>query len=292
MKRPDITFDDILAHADAFRAQFGRWPRRDDGPVAGVPDLTWSAIDQALKKGHRNLPPGSTLAKLLLRCRGRRHGLYPPDLSVEQVLVWVDAHHARTGEWPTDTSGAIRGTNGETWQAVDKALRVGRRGLLGNSSLAQLLEEHRGVRNHLHAPALPFDLVLAWADAHHLRTDSWPTRTSGRVAEAPEETWHAIDAAFVAGARGLAGYGSLARFLARHRGVRNRAKPPGLSVEQICQWLRAYYEEHGRWPTHTSGSIEGVPGETWGAVHSALVRGRRGLTGGSSLYRIRDLLSP
>jgi hypothetical protein len=84
----------------------------------------------------------------------------------------------------------------------------------------------------------------------------------------------------------------LARFLARRRGVRNRKALPKLSMRQIQRWMRAYYEKHGRWPRHTSGPIEGAPGETWGAVHTALVRGRRGLTGGSSLYRVRDLLPP
>jgi len=289
MRRPDITFDEILALADDFRARFGRWPRRDDGPVTGVPDLTWCAVDQALKKGRRHLPPGSSLAKLLLQCRERRHGLYPPNLTAEQILVWVDAHRARTGAWPTHLSGAIPGTNGETWLAVDKALRNSTRDLSGNSSLAQLLEEHRGVRNHLNAPALAFERVLSWADAHHRRTGCWPTRTSGRVLEAPDETWYAIDAAFVAGSRGLAGYGSLARFLAQFRGVRNCKAPPKLSMEQIRRWVLAYREKHGRWPTHTSGPIEGAPGETWGAVHAALTRGSRGLTGRSSLYRVRDL---
>jgi len=182
MKRPDITFDDILTWADAFRAQFGRWPRRDDGPVAGVPDLTWCAIDQALKKGRRGLPPGSSLAKLLLECRSRRHGLYPPTLAIDQILVWVDAHYAEFGEWPTHLSGLIAGTLDETWLAVDKALRNGTRGLTGNSSLAQLLEEHRRVRNHLNAPALAPEQVLALADIHHQRTGSRPTRMSGQVA--------------------------------------------------------------------------------------------------------------
>src|SRR5262249_33199337 len=85
--------------------------------------------------------------------------------------------------------------------------------LPGGSSLAQLLEERRGVRNRANVPDLLPAEVLAWADAHHARTGRWPIRKSGPIPEAPGETWWAVDAAFVAGSRGLVGYGSLVRFL-------------------------------------------------------------------------------
>ena len=43
-------------------------------------------------------------------------------------------------------SGAIPGTNGETWAMVHGALRHGRRGLPGGSSLARFLADHQGQR--------------------------------------------------------------------------------------------------------------------------------------------------
>jgi hypothetical protein len=227
---------------------------------------------------------------LLLRCRRKRHKLYPPALTIDLILSWADAFHVRTGAWPSHDSGRIPGTIGETWLAVDKSLRDGRRGLPGQSSLAQLLQERRGARNPGHLPALTPRQVLAWADAHHRRTGRWPTRDSGPIPEAPGETWNAVNGAFVSGHRGLSGYGSLARFLARHRGVRNVQALPKLSMRQIRRWVRAYYQRHGRWPRHTEGPIEGAPGETWAGVHTALYRGRRGLPGGSSLYRMRSRL--
>jgi hypothetical protein len=286
MRRPVIYISDILAWADAFRKRVGRWPGRDDRDVPGHPELTWCAIDQALQKGHRGLLRGSSLAKLLHNYRHVRHRNLLPPFTLDQILGWADAHHARTGEWPLDVTGPISDAPGETWRAVNRALQKGRRGLPGGSTLARLLEEHRGVRNHLHAPRLKPKQVLAWADAYHKRTRSWPTRLSGPIAEAPGETWHAVDAAFVAGSRGLVGYGSLARFLARQRGVRNRKALPALSVKQILVWAEAYHERTGRWPVHTSGPIPEAPGETWGGVHSALYRGWRGFKGGSSLYRV------
>ena len=286
MRRPVIYISDILAWADAFHKRFGRWPCRDDRYVPGRPDLTWRAIDEALRKGNRGLLRGSSLAMLLHKYRNVRHRNLLPPFTIDQILGWADAHHARTGKWPLDVSGPIREGPGETWRAVDKALRKGRRGLPGDSSLAQLLEEHCGVRNHLNAPRLKPKQVLAWADAYYKRTGRWPTRSSGSIPEAPGETWPAVDAAFVAGSRGLAGYGSLARFLARHREVRNRKALPKLSVKQIRVWVVSHFKRTGRWPRHTSGAIAEAPGETWGGVHSALYQGWRGFRGGSSLYRL------
>jgi hypothetical protein len=206
-------------------------------------------------------------------------------LRLTQVLRWADAHLHRTGQWPHVLSGAVTGA-GETWLAIDQALRSGRRGLPGGSSLAQLLEDKRGVRNVAHAPRVSAKLVLAWADAHHRRTGQWPRRKSGHIAEAPEETWAAIDAAFVAGSRGLEGFGSLARFLARRRGVRNNKAMPRLTVKQIRAWAMAHRKRTGRWPRHISGPIEDAPGETWGGMYSALFSGGRGLPGGSSLHKL------
>ncbi len=285
MRRPVIHIAEILAWADEFYRHVGRWPRRDDGKV-GQLGLTWCALNVALSHGNRGLPRGLSLAKLFQRYHKARHRQYPPKLSIKQILGWADAHHGRTGRWPSIKSGSIPGVPGETWQAVQSALVVGRRGLRGGSSLAQLLARHRGVRNPQDAPRLTTKLVLRWADAYHARTGRWPLQSSGQVAEAPDETWSAIGAAFVAGSRGLGGYGSLPRFLAKRRGVRNRKALPKLRVKSILNWIAASHRRTGKWPNHTMGSIPESPRETWGGVHSALYRGNRGLPGGSSLYRL------
>jgi hypothetical protein len=66
-------------------------------------------------------------------------------LPVENILAWATAHHRRTGEWPTDTSGPVEGAPGETWKAVNQALFQGLRGLPGGSSLYQLLRACLGI---------------------------------------------------------------------------------------------------------------------------------------------------
>src|SRR5262245_61627566 len=75
-------------------------------------------------------------------------------LTVEQILGWADAHHARTGGWPTKEPGLVEGTLTDTWCAVNLALRRGGRGLPGGTTLARLLFEKRGVRHLFSAPPL------------------------------------------------------------------------------------------------------------------------------------------
>jgi hypothetical protein len=68
-------------------------------------------------------------------------------------------------------------------------------------------------------PALQVAQILAWADAHRLRTGDWPTAHSGAVAAAPGETWKAVHAALSEGSRGLPGRDTLAGLLRRWRGA-------------------------------------------------------------------------
>lgn len=204
MPRTILHITEILAWADAFQDRWGRWPKRTDGRIPGTPDLTWCGIDQALAKGHRGLLPGSSLARLLHEHRGVRHRNQLPRLTHRAILGWADTHRERTGEWPNCWSGPIQGAAGETWLGIDKALRAGRRGLPGGSSLGLLLAARLGVRNNTNVPSLRPSQVLSWVDAHRRRTGKWPTRKSGRILLSGGETWGGVDAALVAGSRGLA----------------------------------------------------------------------------------------
>jgi hypothetical protein len=171
------------------------------------------------------LPGGSSLARLLARHRGVRNPKDLPPLTCRQILAWADAHHRRTGAWPTGTSGPIPEAPGETWSKVETALRAGRRGLPGGSSVARLLARGRGVPNPKALPPLRLPDILAWADAHHRRTGRWPTPQAGPVAGAPPgTTWMAVDAALNQGLRGLPGGSTLRRLLAE------RLRRPGQAV--------------------------------------------------------------
>src|SRR5207244_488778 len=113
----------------------------------------------------------------------------PAPLAVAKILAWADAYHRRKGEWPKMDSGPVAESLGDTWRRLDSALRVGLRGLEGGSSLARLLAERRQVRHQGQLPPMKRKEILAWADAHHKRTGTWPTGASGPIAEAPGETW-------------------------------------------------------------------------------------------------------
>jgi hypothetical protein len=175
---------------------------------------------------------------------------------------------------------------GEKWLNIDRALRSGLRGLEGGSSLADLLARERGVRNVHDLPHLTEEQVVAWARAHRERTGFWPTEYDGAIPGSGGEVWANVDVALREGRRGFPGGGSLARLLARHLGVRNRATLPRLTVGQILGWADDYFRRAGRWPGPRSGPIPEAPGETWKTVDDSLRRGLRGLPGGNSLFRL------
>jgi hypothetical protein len=209
-----------------------------------------------------------------------------PPLTLRQVLDWADHHRRQTGEWPTRDSGDVPGAPGESWANVDAALRQGLRKLEGGTSLAQLLEQHRGVVNLADRPALSEEQILSWADAFHDSTGYWPTRDDGLTSGSQGDTWASIDAALHRGTRGLPGGSSLARLLAERRGVRNLADLPALTEDQILDWMDDHRQKKGCWPRPKSGLVLAAPGETWAALNKSLRQGCRGLPGGSSLAEL------
>jgi len=178
--------------------------------------------------------------------RKRRGYLLRSPLSMRAILAWADAWHARTGHWPTRESGPVPESPGDTWMAVNVALRKGHRGLPGGSSLARLLAEHRGYRNIHGLPRLTLGQIVAWADAHHDATGRWPTPDAGPVRAAPGESWACIDQALRNGGRGLPGGDSLARLLARRRGARPRARRGELTEAQVLAWADAHRARTGQ----------------------------------------------
>lgn len=207
-----------------------------------------------------------------------------PDLTIEQILVWIDVFYAKFGKWPRAKSGRIEGTLDVTWSAINDNLCYGRRGLPRGTSLSQLLVEHRGHRNKKRLLPLSLEMILAWADAFHARIGEWPTRNSGPIPEAATETWARVDAALTKGLRGWPYSTSLAQLLAKHRGARNRKDLPRLRVGMILHWAGLHFERTNEWPREKSGAVADAPGETWAGINAALREGLRGLPGGSSLY--------
>jgi hypothetical protein len=283
---PEFSIEQILAWADAYQARTGQWPRKDSGFIQEAPREQWRNVDNALRLGLRGLEPGSSLARLLDTHRGVRNRKSLPRLTRIQILAWADLHYARTESWPTAHSGPILEAPGETWMAVEMALAKGLRGLPGGSSLPQLLDKHRQVRNKQDLPLLTVPQILTWSDEYHDRTGAWPNTESGLIEDSGGESWCAINHALYRGTRGLPGGSSLARLLEECRGVPNRLNRPRFTVEQILAWADAHRARTGRWPTRSAGPIFEAPDERWSMVDTCMIQGNRGLPGGDSLARL------
>jgi hypothetical protein len=190
--------------------------------VTDATDETWKAIGSALRLGGRGLSGGISLPRLLAERRGARNRSNLPRLTIDCILVWADEHRRRYKEWPNTNSGPVPGAPDENWAKIQSALRIGSRGLPGGKTLAQLLAEHRGLRNRWSMGRLTIRQILIWASKHKRRTGYWPDRDSGSIPGAPGESWHAINVALDQGCRGLPGGETLRQLLDRRR--RHRAR--------------------------------------------------------------------
>ena len=363
---PPLTAEQILAWADAHRAATGRWPSPLSGPVLHAEGEHWGSIDTALREGYRGLPGGQSLGRLIRGHGGPDVYRTRPELTVEQILAWADAHREATGEWPVEDSGPVRSAPGENWKAISQRpgpgqsrparrlvagtpagraprrpqpegppspdgradprlgrrpprrhrplavglLRPGGRGVggdLGDRQHGPVQGPPRPARRLVagppageHRPVRPRRLSLrkirTWARAHREATGRWPDAHAGPVRGVPDENWSAIDAALKLGRRGLPGGSSLTALFDRSLDPAARGFRPDLTVEQVLAWADAHRAATGRWPTITSGPIDGVPGEKWVNLDAALRLGRRGLPRGTNLTRLiaehRDTAAP
>jgi hypothetical protein len=153
---PPLRVEDVLNWADAFHARRGRWPTTACGSVCGSSGETWLGIDRALREKSRITCPYLSLRRLLEVERGARFQQKVWALSAELILAWADGHFDRTGKWPVIRSGPIHDAAGLSWGTVDSALRYGRHGLPGGSSLSRLIRQSRPIRRTgLPMPMLP-----------------------------------------------------------------------------------------------------------------------------------------
>jgi hypothetical protein len=287
LSQPRLTEEQILAWADAHHVAHGCWPNTTSGPVTAAPGETWSLLNGALWSGRRGLTGGQTLARLLAAHRPVQRS----PLSLETIRAWAEADYRATGHWPTARQGPVAGVPGEVWYAINKALRIGGRGLPGGSSLAKLLAaaRARAAKPSGPRPKLTVDQVLAWAKAHHAATGQWPKPNSGPVEGAPGERWDNLHLALVHGSRGLSAGKGLTELIRQRLDPNVVVVGSNLTVDQILAWADAHHARTGRWPVGASGAIPGAPGERWGNLDKALRNGSRGLPSGSSLSRLLAL---
>jgi hypothetical protein len=147
-----------------------------------------------------------------------------PPLTIETILAWADSYRVRMGRWPSAGSGAIPESLGDTWDSINAALARGNRGLPGGTSLAALLQTHRGSSARQPKSTLTVEQILAWAENHHRRTGKWPSADSGPVLEAPGENWRALNTSLQEGLRGLPGGDSVSKLRRRQNQETNSGR--------------------------------------------------------------------
>lgn len=276
----------IVLWAKAHFARFRRYPSAEAGPVLDAPGETWARVYSALYRGERGLRSAETLPNLLKRTVGKTRRTQKSGLTVDQIIVWARAHNARTGRWPSVHSGRVIDGPGESWLGINSALKSGFRGLPGGTSLSQLLDKVAGPSRRFRRPRLTVRQIVEWAKKHRERTGSWPNFRSGPIKDASGESWSVVNSALIHGHRGLPGGDTLSQLL--HRRVGKPIGQPAIHIPhvQVVEWADAYRRRHGRWPHYRSGSVDGVPGLTWGRINAYLSVPRRGRAGGQTLAKL------
>lgn len=199
----ELSVEGIKSHIVSWNKRTGEWPRINSGPVPGTKD-TWMKFHSALSEGLRGLPRGGSLGVLVIQVSGERHPRNTknaPMLTIEKIAEWATSWNLRTDGWPKADSGKIPDSGGESWDGVNWALRKGRRGLPGGSSLKEFLRGRFGATIKRRS-SLSRTSSISSSDEHvqevkrkmrdwHGRTGSWPSRKSTTI-KGNNTNWHLV----------------------------------------------------------------------------------------------------
>ena len=248
--RARLSYEQILAWADAHRARTGSWPTKFSGKIRGAKREHWNAVSSALYLGFRGLPGGCTLAQFLLEKRGVRNKNMRTRVSIGAVLKWADEHHARHGVWPKRCSGEIPDSGGGTWARVDMELRRGVRNLRDGTTLFQFLVKRRGINMGGRPPRLSVEQVFFWADQYFAAHGSWPNMRSGIIPNSRGHTWRRLEMNLRRGTRGLPGGTTLGRLLEGRvvQGTEGKRPSHGRRIASAVEGGAPAMAAHGSWP--------------------------------------------
>ena len=212
----DLTEEQILELCDKFYEINNRFPNAEDGQIFDT-DETWRKIYDALYRGTRGLPGGSSLPQLLAKHRDYQNNSNLPDFTEKQILSWCDKFYEINNRYPNVEDGQIFDTN-ETWNGINRSLYRGNRGLSGGSSLVRLLEKERGVINRMNLLDLTEERILELCDEYYNKHNNKYPKVRSGIIEGTNETWINIDSSLSRGGRGLPGGSSLHKLLKKYRG--------------------------------------------------------------------------
>ena len=299
-KHGDISLEQILKAAVQFHARTSEWPSRatkERIPDGALKDMTWLAINSALRDGSRGLPRGSSLADELEIAGHKKNQHKQADITVEQIEEAAVQFHGNTGKWPSCYTkerilvGPLKDT---TWGTIQSILYKGGRGLPGGSSLADVLQNAGHKKNQKKQADITMEQIVEAAIQFHGRTNKSPSQsTKELILEGPlkDTTWSAINSALRDGSRGLPRGSSLADVLEIAGHKTNQHKKADITVEQIVEAAVQFHGSTGKWPSgRTKERIPEGPlkDTTWGMMDNYLRAGGRGLPRGSSLADVLD----
>lgn len=265
----------------------GDWPTHRSGPVLAQPTEDWARIRYCLLEGLRGLPSKKSLEVLLYEELGVKGYLAGKKLTESSILDLARKHFASTGKWPTSYSPWIFGDS-DNWNAIDVALRVGHRGLLGGSSLSNLLHINGCKLNRTKLKIPSLSSILEAADKFYEKFGDYPKKSSGVDDLFSKINWHTINNKLKRGLISGTKSTSLAELWEEHFNRRNVGKLDDLSEKQVLNWCEEFYKINGKYPTNRSNSIPSMGSETFMSIDTALREDRRGFEGFKSLS---DLLA-
>jgi hypothetical protein len=122
-----VVFGALIGGRDVAGPGLGPAPRiaRAAGRLVAALSSTFSRVrcfNSSSNTGTGAAFPGAGAA-----CPGwsRRNLHQLPRLNRQQILAWTDSHQKWKGAWPTAQSRPVANAPGETWRALDWALRLG-----------------------------------------------------------------------------------------------------------------------------------------------------------------------
>ncbi|MCU7860649.1 MAG: hypothetical protein KZQ86_12650, partial [Candidatus Thiodiazotropha sp. (ex Lucinoma kastoroae)] len=314
--------ESLLAHYQATGGwlSHGKKYTLEHGPYAGK--ITVSALDSALSSGMRGLLGGASIAKLNEEISGENNLGYvnhkkQENLDIDEIQESLLAHYQATGEWMTNNKKGEDGKRGSyilehgplaghiTVSALETNLAQGLRGLPGGASIAKLLEAvskefDLGYVNRLNQEDLSLDEVKESLLVHYQTTGEWLSCGKKYTLEhgpyAGKITVSALSHALERGSRGLPGEVSISELneeISKENNLDyvNHMKQESLDIDKIKESLLAHYQATGEWlSSGKKYTLEYGPyaGKiTVGALDADLIKGLRGLPGGSSIAKLK-----
>ncbi len=299
----------IQQSASAFFLRTGIYPQDQkglilDGPLADG-TRRWEDIDARLQRA--DIPgTGATCLRDFLITQGLGHGNCKSTLTEDFIAEHMWAYFQKHRKFPSDDSGLVEGLVGETWKNWYAALRGIKkpdntykpiRGLPCNSSFDKI-----SIKKGWCLGDLTEDIIAEYMWKHFDRHGKFPGQNSGTVDGLPGENWGAWHAALIGELQNDGSYKPLRGLKETGSSLRKICIKKGwclgdLTEEIIAERMWAYYKKNGKFPSQSSGPIDGLPGENWGSWNAALrgkkqpgggIKPLRGLPGGSSLMKFRQ----